>query len=341
MILGSKRFAPLPDPEAQWANIERRLAFRAKVRRGVRAGIVGGVVAIAASVALLAGPTAQEVPSARSMSPVAAHLRIQGGEFMWPFAGDPETPEPSVLRLGDGSTVTTGPGTRVTMCRSGRSGCVEIRRGEAHIEAHERLIVRAGRVQLETGRGAQALHRFVVRYGQAGAAHDDVMIEVIHGRVHARIRDGEKTTRRTLEAGDVWRPGAAAKRTGPPQADGAFAHARALALRGAHQEAAEAYLSFVQRFPEDARHATAALELGRLRMDVLHDPAGAIAPLRRAAGVRGPVQADAQSRYVRALHAAKQWSECKRQRQVYDERFPQGVHRPSLAQLCSPGEPLP
>lgn len=335
-----RRSVPLPDPDAQWASIEQRLAFRAKVRRGARVGGIASTVALALGVAWFASSPAPDVSLVRRMAPRVAALPVHEGAFAWPLADAPLA-EPSIFRLGDGSTVTTGPGTRVAMCRGGRSGCVEIRRGEAQVEARQRMIVRAGRVQLET-EGAQALHRFVVRYGQAGVAHGDVTVEVIQGRVYARIRDGERTLRRTLEAGDVWRPGAAApKRDGASQADGAFARARTLALQGAHQEAAEAYASFVQRFPEDPRHATAALELGRLRMDVLHDPAGAIAPLRRAAGVRGPVQADAQSRYVRALHAAKQWSECKRQRQLYDERFPRGVHGPSLAQLCSPGEPSP
>lgn len=338
MAHGLRRFSEFPDPETQWAGIEQRLASRAKVRRGVRAGALGGLAAMVASVAFLVWRGPQEVHTARAVGPLAASLRVEGGDFAWPFAGVPSTAEPSVFRLDDGSTVTTGAGTRVAMCRSGRSGCVEVRRGEAHVEARHRMIVRAGRVQLETGGDAPQIHRFVVRYGQAGAAHDDVTVEVTHGRVHARIREGGKTMRRTLHAGEVWRAAAVTERRSPLQADDAFTRARALALRGAHKDAAEAYRSFVEHFPDDARHATAALELGRLRMDVLHDPAGAIAPLRRAARVRGPIQADAQSRYVRALHAAKQWSECGRQRQVYDQRFPQGIHGPSLAQLCSPGE---
>jgi transmembrane sensor len=150
---------------------------------------------------------------------------------------------------------------------------------------------------------------------------------------HTAEFEGGKTPAPALEQ-QVTRPAPAAAATKEKERD-LFAEARKKRNAGDAAGAAELYQSFLQKFPKDGRSGVAALELGRLRMDELGDPAGAIAPLTQAArGVGGGLGDDALARLVRAHAALGQASACKSARARYLERYPEGVHVERVRMSC-------
>lgn len=106
--------------------------------------------------------------------------------------------------------------------------------------------------------------------------------------------------------------------------------------RGDYDAEERSYAVLLRRFPRDVRAGQAAFELGRLRMDALGDPRGAIAPLRRAVahGHGATFHQDALARLVRAYAALDRRESCRDARQRYLERYPQGSHARVVAALC-------
>ncbi|MGF1465599.1 MAG: hypothetical protein ACFCGT_05655, partial [Sandaracinaceae bacterium] len=123
-----------------------------------------------------------------------------------------------------------------------------------------------------------------------------------------------------------------------PQASAARLLAAAAASRraGRMEDAARAYQRLVEEHPSDPRAPLAALELGRLRMDVLRQPAPAAAAFRFAArrGRGTPIGEDAMARLVAAHAAAGQTEACRRAREAYLRAFPRGSHRARVASGC-------
>lgn len=100
--------------------------------------------------------------------------------------------------------------------------------------------------------------------------------------------------------------------------------------------AARAYEELLRAHPSDARVGLAAFELGRLRMDRLGDPAGAIALLERAvASSLGPsFREDALARLVSAYAGQGNYAACGRARDRYLQSYPHGVHAAAVASRC-------
>lgn len=114
-----------------------------------------------------------------------------------------------------------------------------------------------------------------------------------------------------------------------------FTEARQKRNRGDAAGAAQLYQLFLKESPADARAGVAALELGRLRMDQLGDPAGAIGPLTRAAsGVGGGLGDDALARLVQARAQLGQMAACKSVRARYLATYPKGVHVERVRAAC-------
>jgi transmembrane sensor len=113
---------------------------------------------------------------------------------------------------------------------------------------------------------------------------------------------------------------------------------RAMRARGLGERRSEerAYVALLRRHPGDARARQAAFELGRLRMDALGDPAGAIAPLRRAveAGSGTTFHGDALARLARAYAATGDGKACRGARRKYLDRYPSGMHARVVRTLC-------
>jgi tetratricopeptide (TPR) repeat protein len=127
------------------------------------------------------------------------------------------------------------------------------------------------------------------------------------------------------------------------KARGAAARARAIFQRanlarraGQMSDAADAYAELLRKHHNDRRAGLSAFELGRIRMDALDDPRGAVKAFTQAlrlspdAGFRE----DALARIVFAQDALGQRVACKNARDRYLAGYPQGVHVASLTARC-------
>ena len=103
---------------------------------------------------------------------------------------------------------------------------------------------------------------------------------------------------------------------------------------GQNREAAAAYEELLERFPRDERAGLSAFELGRLRMDALDDPRGAIEPLTRALRAGGAFREDALARMARAHAAIGAREACARHRARYLDEYPEGAHAATVRELC-------
>ncbi|MEM9192269.1 MAG: FecR family protein [Myxococcota bacterium] len=130
--------------------------------------------------------------------------------------------------------------------------------------------------------------------------------------------------------------GATAEAPGPPTSAALFAAAAAARRAGQPAVAANRYEELLRQHPGDARAPIAALELARLRMDVLGQPGRAVAPLQIAVRLgRGSAAAeDAMARLVRVRHTLGQVEACQAAKESYRRRFPGGAHRAQIDALC-------
>jgi transmembrane sensor len=106
---------------------------------------------------------------------------------------------------------------------------------------------------------------------------------------------------------------------------------------GRPREAAIALDTLRKRHRSDARAGLAAFELGRVRMDALHDPAGAAEAFADAIVLApgAPFREDAEARRVEALDALPDRGRCERARDAYLARYPTGLHVRQIATLCT------
>jgi transmembrane sensor len=100
--------------------------------------------------------------------------------------------------------------------------------------------------------------------------------------------------------------------------------------------AARAYEELLRLHPADGRASLSAFELGRLRMDRLADPAGAIAALERAVALNiGPsFREDALARLVSVYASQGNFAACGRARDRYLSSYPAGVHASAVGSRC-------
>jgi tetratricopeptide (TPR) repeat protein len=115
-----------------------------------------------------------------------------------------------------------------------------------------------------------------------------------------------------------------------------FARANVARRAGMMSEAAAAYADVLARFPnDDSRAAIAAFELGRIRMDALNDPRGAVQALNQSLRVRSAAsREDALARLAICYNALRENSACRKARQRYLTEYPAGVHASALGALC-------
>jgi hypothetical protein len=108
---------------------------------------------------------------------------------------------------------------------------------------------------------------------------------------------------------------------------------------GDARAAAHAYEELLRLHPRDARASLAAFELGRLRMDRLSDPAGAISALERAVALNiGPsFREDALARLVSVYASQGNFAACRRARDRYLASYASGVHAGAVGSRCGSG----
>jgi tetratricopeptide (TPR) repeat protein len=107
-------------------------------------------------------------------------------------------------------------------------------------------------------------------------------------------------------------------------------------LEGRLQDAAEAFDALRLRHRADGHAALAALELGRLRLNHLGNPAGALVALQDAIklGPRAPFREEAEARIVDAFAALGREADCVRAREQFLARHPRSVHGAAVAGKC-------
>jgi TolA-binding protein len=101
--------------------------------------------------------------------------------------------------------------------------------------------------------------------------------------------------------------------------------------------AVRAYELLLSKYPNDARVGLAAFELGRLRLERLGNPAGAVSALERAMA-RAPspgLREDAMARLVQAHAALGDGARCRRTRDKYLAEYPGGVHANAVKSRCA------
>jgi TolA-binding protein len=127
----------------------------------------------------------------------------------------------------------------------------------------------------------------------------------------------------------------------PPTASELFQAAIAARREGKVAEAAAGFERFLATFGTDARAPVAALELGRIRMDLLHDVPAALEALQRslaldpAAGFRE----EALSRLVRGYDELGNRTRCREARSAYLGAFPSGAYATSVRARCGGDAP--
>ncbi len=119
-------------------------------------------------------------------------------------------------------------------------------------------------------------------------------------------------------------------------ADELFLLAEAARLSGHPAQAATAFDALRKGHRSDKRAGLAALELGRLRLDELDEPAAAREALDDAIVLdpNGNFREDAEARRVQALDAEGRHAECIDARERYLAAWPDGLHRVSVTRRC-------
>lgn len=296
-----------------------------------------GIVGAAAIVGVIA---------ARSRPPVEPTApTLAGTTFEAPAGGE-------TITLGDGSRAVLEARSKLTLLTVGaRLVRVALEKGGAELD----VVHADGKQFVVEARGYEIRvlgTRFRVRLGETTDA-PAVEVQVTRGRVRVtRAHDDQDA--RVLGAGETWStasPPAAAPESEtappahpkPPSNAGSSDTPRALlaraeAFRAANdpRAAARSFDALRVRYPGDARAGLAAFELGRLRLDRLHDPRGAAEAFNDAIAVApdAPFREDAQARLVEAYEAAGDRPRCLDARAAYLSRYPRGVHRDKIAARC-------
>ncbi|MDD9938452.1 MAG: FecR domain-containing protein [Myxococcales bacterium] len=337
---------PLDDArvERQWAAIqEAGLPDGAGRARRLGAGLWLGAAAVAAGALLFVLAPGEGGP--------AESTRASAGEVM------ESAVEPVTMGLSDGSEVELLPRTRLKL-ESERAEAVELslESGVARFSVSKRrarrFSVRAGDVRV-TVIGT----RFELR--REGATVD---LRVSEGVVEVSVPGGEASRRVLAGERFVWDPSArpepvpepeaeesepvveqprpersSRKRApAPPTAAELFERANVARRSGRMAAAVDAYEQLVREHGQDARAGLSSFEVGRIRMDALGDPRGAIAAFRRALSASGgsSYREDAMARIALAHDALGEHGACRKARERYLSRYPAGVHRAALSARC-------
>jgi len=351
MIPPARRLAGFIEPEVDERRIDRVWA-----RMGpTRAGSSWRLPAFAfAAVAVAA--TAVLVVRGHAAAPSLAGMVVESGASQ-------------TLTLPDGTTAALKPDTRLRFDRIEATRVeATLDRGEAtfdvrHSDSRTWTVHAAGFDVVDRGT------RFVVAVTPEGAR-----VRVESGSV-VIARAGGSEAPRTLGPGESWAstaildapaapataqtpvptappvqgvlapaaPGTASTPTAPavaappttPGPKELLETANSARLAGRTRDAAQAFDALRTRYRSDPRAGLAAFELGRLRLDALGDPAGAVEAfgdamaLAPAAGFRE----DAEARRVEALDRMHD-GRCRAARDAYLARYPGGLHATAVGARC-------
>jgi TolA-binding protein len=348
--------APVDDAriERQWSALRDAGLPRAEGRSRRFVWVLGGALAMAAigGLALQLQPKPVAAPHARKAPelPTGAVLESADAEV--------------AVQLSDGSHVALAPRAQMRV-RSNKPKAVELElaSGQARFDVRHdtdrRFAIRIADVEvrvLGTRFNLERREQSDGTFVQVSVSEGVVEVQVTRAGAPELTRIHASETWSTLilpaavpvpatvqelagEAAEPVLPARPRKLSRAAEVDPAsdlFTQATLARRAGRMRDAADSYLELLDRYPGDARSALSAFELGRLRMDALGDPKGAIEALERAlkAGASASFREDALARIVVASDALGRTQQCLRARQRYAEQYPSGVHQAALVQRC-------
>jgi hypothetical protein len=340
-----------------WSGVAERLRTR-RARAWRWAAVAGGLAVLGGAAFVVVRQGDMPAPSTASTPALHAGAKLETAA------------EPLTVKLGDGSSIELGSRTELAVTSSqpeavsvslsrGAVTCdVVHRRGREFSVVAGDVAVRVIGTKFTVKTGAGQLPRVEVNVLRGVVEVESRRRPGIVARVAAGqswIQSAESEASPSASAAPLLAPpapalsssssssaAAAAAPSGPapsaggPSARELFEKAGDRRRAGDAGAAARAYEELLRLHPSDARASLAALELGRLRMDRLGDPAGAIAALERAlASNIGPsFREDALARLV-SVHAAQgSFAACRRARDRYLSSYPSGVHAPAVSTRC-------
>ncbi|MEZ4375707.1 MAG: FecR domain-containing protein [Polyangiaceae bacterium] len=284
-----------------------------------------------------------------------------------------ELAQPTRVKLPDGSSVVSQPGTDLEVVEgTPLSVRIDLRSGSAYFEVVPNPDRRFS-VMLAHHEVKVVGTRFVVKVDPDGNVSE---VDVSEGTVEVLSRDGQALLTR-VHAGGHWSsttpspltsttppraptasvaaaPEApagsantsypsspsAARPTEEAQAAALFDQATLARRRGDYKAAIAGYESLLKRFPKDRHASLAALELGRLKRTREADPEGAADALEQAAKDRA-LNDDALAQLVLSYDQAGDQKRCLAAQSRYLARHPKGVHVNEVRASCkgSPAKP--
>jgi transmembrane sensor len=271
-----------------------------------------------------------------------------------------------VIESGLDQTVTLSDGTRATLHEGAklRWDRVEASRAEATVErghvafdvrhdAARRFVVHAAGMDI-VDRGTR--FSIDVEAGVLSVSVETGRVDVEGGRIgRIALSDGEAwTSRRSADDSqgplspvhsDAGPPRESSSNGDPPpethperRAMGSqelLQLANEARVAGRVKDAATAFDTLRRRYRKDPRAGLAAFELGRLRLDSLGDPLGAVEALLDAISLapEATFREDADARLIEAYDEAHD-PRCHVARQDYLARYQKGVHAAAVAARC-------
>lgn len=343
------------EPELSPARLARnRAAIEAKLARGATPLLrwaLGGSLAcgMAAAGLLLWTRPAPSVETARPVWALSPDARFAASD------------EATAVALDDGSVIELDPHTSLRgVSRSASEVTLELEHGEATFE----VTPNPGRA-FRVASGDVSVRVIGTRFEVSREA-GHVTVEVERGRVE--VQRGEETV--VLGAGERWsgeewitnaaveapaspeasepevtevvRPTGPRRderpaETEPEDAARALFEAAQAARRGGRPDRAAAlFAELVEQHPHDPRAGLAAFELGRIRLDVMHDVRGSIEALERSLDLapHGGFRQDALARLVLLYDRVGDDSRCREAQSRYLSDFPDGVHLSDVTARC-------
>lgn len=257
------------------------------------------------------------------------------------------------FRVLAGTTEVRVHGTQFAVERVGDSAIVVVTEGIVEVREHGKWVMNLEASQRypgpiassdATGSQAAALEpELELDLGAPDAVEPTEGPERMPG-VKVRNKTHRSSSRGTAPKGPaVAAPADEPLEATPPvlNAEQLFDEVRQVRREGNYAKAATMLSTLLTRFPGSAQEGLAAFELARLRMDQLGDTEGAIAPLMLAQTKlpSAPLREDAAARLVKAYQSTKRMQACEEARSEYLQRFPSGIHRPTVELLCPPASP--
>lgn len=243
-------------------------------------------------------------------------LELEHGEATFEVSHDPRR----AFRVSSGDVSVRVIGTRFEVSREAGHVAVVVERGRVEVRRGEELVVLGAG---ERWSGEEWIAEATL--DEAPALEPAPIEEVEEEIEEVAVREPARE-RRVRE-----------EETDPADAARALFEAAQAARRGGRPDRAAAlFAELVEQHPGDPRAGLAAFELGRIRLDVMHDVGGSIEALERALDLapHGGFRQDALARLVLLYDRRGDLARCHEAQSRYLLDYPDGVHLSEVTSHC-------